>query len=195
MKKIVLGLLTLTSAAAQSLTWDNNTETNLAGYHIFFNDGTNRLYTATVQTNLVPLTNLTIGKTYRIYATAFNRIGLESAPSTNFFYTPLPPILFPVMPGIISERATALSSTQWNYNLAWMALPTNYAISDYMVAISQNGGTTVFHTGNNNFLSVTIPAVSPTLVFLSAVNALGSVSNQVSTLVQPGRAANIHVIP
>lgn len=65
-----------------TLAWDENTETNLAGYRIYWAEGQNR--TNVVQVGLTNQTTIQLpdlGKTYSFHATAFNDVGLESDPS------------------------------------------------------------------------------------------------------------------
>lgn len=89
----------ITSGNAVSLQWDANTETDLAGYKIYY--GTNSgVYFVSVDvgnTTTTTVGNLTPGVTYYFAATAYNVSRLESDRSNEVSYTvPLPTKPLPV---------------------------------------------------------------------------------------------------
>jgi uncharacterized protein (TIGR02597 family) len=70
------------SAATATLVWDANTETDLAGYNVYFGP----VSTAPQKINVgkvtsITFSNLNAGVTYTFYATAYNSAALESGPS------------------------------------------------------------------------------------------------------------------
>lgn len=91
-------LLALPAAAAQSVTlaWNQNAETNLAGYKLYYGTAS-RSYTSNVVVTYpgttATVTNIVAGKTNFFAATAVDVNGLESAFSDEvaWFAPPLPP--------------------------------------------------------------------------------------------------------
>lgn len=106
MKKILWGmlitfLLTLSCifAAEVKLQWDANTESDLAGYKVYYGQ-TSRNYGIPIDvgniTNAI-VTNLTEGMTYYFAATAYSDSGLESPYSIEVVYTiPVTEIILPM---------------------------------------------------------------------------------------------------
>src|SRR4030043_821228 len=71
-------------AAQIKLAWDANTESNLAGYKVYYGTSS-KSYTGSVDvgnTTAYDLTGLTEGKTYYIAVTAYNTSSTESVYST-----------------------------------------------------------------------------------------------------------------
>lgn len=97
MKRISLTLLflltfVLSASAAQSVTlaWNANTETNLAGYRLYWGTGT-RSYSTNLLQVLAPattatVTNLQVGYRYFFAVTAYTSDGLESDYSDEVSY-------------------------------------------------------------------------------------------------------------
>lgn len=71
-----------------SLAWNPNSESDLAGYFIYYGPTNTPVQRADagLATSLT-LRNLSPGTTYRFYATAYNTAGLESDPSQQIVYT------------------------------------------------------------------------------------------------------------
>src|SRR5215207_8900081 len=70
-------------AASANLEWDPNTESDLAGYRIYYGN-TSGVYGATLDvgnTTRATVENLVVGQSYYFVATAYNTAGLESTPS------------------------------------------------------------------------------------------------------------------
>ncbi len=93
-----MAIATLTSqaqaAATAKVSWDANTEADLAGYKIYWGtvpgNYTNSISVGKVTT--LTLSNLVAGVTYYIAATAYNSSGLESDFSNEIVWKkPLPP--------------------------------------------------------------------------------------------------------
>jgi len=81
-------LLTVVQTGAVTLAWDPNSETDIAGYRIYYGQtNTPAIMLDVGNTTSVTITNLTAGKTYFFYATAYNTAALESEPSDQVFYT------------------------------------------------------------------------------------------------------------
>lgn len=110
-----IGTITVTNG----LTWDNNTETNLAGYHIYVGSSTETNLTkfvkvATVKTNVWRGDETkALNGPRRLYATAFNTEGLESAPSEVILLTfragvPVPPKNFQLYSVVYAAATNAL---------------------------------------------------------------------------------------
>ena len=83
---LFLVFITVPLAYSGSLiaTWDANTESDLAGYKLFYGVESNN-YTKTIDlgdTTSYQANNLTVGETYFFVVTAYDSSGNESAPST-----------------------------------------------------------------------------------------------------------------
>jgi hypothetical protein len=129
---LALLLIAIVANAAQSVTlaWNANTETNLAGYRLYYGTGT-RSY-GTNQTVLAPLTTVTItnlqsGRTYYFAVTAYTSDGLESDYSDEVFYR---------VPGIAPgspAKPTILRISGATNNLAaiWIDQPTTNMVVEF----------------------------------------------------------------
>lgn len=69
-------------AADVTLQWDANTESDIVGYKLYYNEWSQLTGNVTEYT----LTNLTPGETYNIHATAYNAYD-ESEPSNTVIHT------------------------------------------------------------------------------------------------------------
>ena len=95
---LLMAILALTFGARAATTnvtlaWNANTETNLAGYRVYYGtaSGTysgSKLVAAGVTSTMI--SNLTFGQVYYFAATATNAAGLESDFSTEVVYTAPP---------------------------------------------------------------------------------------------------------
>ena len=77
--------------APVTLAWDANTETDIAGYRIYYYPFGSTAAHVVVNTGNVTnftISGLTRGTRYVFYATAYNTSGLESEPSNTVEYTP-----------------------------------------------------------------------------------------------------------
>jgi fibronectin type 3 domain-containing protein len=84
---VFVWLLTNSALAAPTLVWDPNPEPDVAGYNVYFSDttsGSNGMWNAGRRCDL-PL-NLAPGHTYRFTVSAYNQLGVESAPSAPIQY-------------------------------------------------------------------------------------------------------------
>ena len=73
----------------QTLSWDANTESDIAGYKMYYGDASGH-YTNTIDVGKVTtmqVSNLLNGVTYFFVVTAYNTSGLESLPSNEVSYT------------------------------------------------------------------------------------------------------------
>src|ERR687892_220448 len=76
-------VLALSAQESVTLAWDANSESDLAGYRIYYGQSsqsrTNRI--EVVNGTTATISNLSRGLTYSFVATAYNSSGLESEPS------------------------------------------------------------------------------------------------------------------
>jgi hypothetical protein len=89
-------LTTPAQAANVTLQWDANTESDLAGYKIYYTDDTQlEMWSELISKDVTEYTvnNLEPGYTYSFYLTAYNGFG-ESDPSNTVLYSV--PIFTPV---------------------------------------------------------------------------------------------------
>ena len=97
-------LLSSSGQTAQvTLTWDPNTETDLAGYDIYYGTSSGNYQSKTDVGNVTTYTvnGLTVGVTYYLAATAYNTQGLESSFSNEVAYT-VPSCSFAISPSSAS---------------------------------------------------------------------------------------------
>jgi fibronectin type 3 domain-containing protein len=83
-------------AANVTLGWDPSTDTDVAGYNVYYGPGTQN-YTNMVDagnSTTCSIFGLVIGATYYFTVTAYNELGLESPPSEEIVYQ-IPPGLYP----------------------------------------------------------------------------------------------------
>lgn len=115
-----------TGAQSVTLAWNANTETNLAGYRLYYGTGP-RAYTATgtvpVPETTATVTNLAEGRTYFFAVTAFTTDGLESDYSDEVSYAvPLPTITITVT---LEEACDMLGPWTPTTNLVSVVLPVD----------------------------------------------------------------------
>ena len=79
---------------AVTLTWNKNPENNIAGYRLYYGEANASPTMVDVGTNTTrAVSNLSPGRQYSFYVTAYNTAGLESNPSQSVNYTaPVPPL-------------------------------------------------------------------------------------------------------
>src|SRR5262245_24128842 len=99
--------------AQVSLTWDSSTESDIAGYKIWYTSSSTKSSIDVGKVTSATVPNLSDGTTYTFYATAYNAAGLESAPSSSIVYTTSgsaivtpPPDPSPTIPTLISQPAS-----------------------------------------------------------------------------------------
>lgn len=106
------------SAAALSLSWNSNTEADLAGYMVYYGN-TSGIYTSSEDAGKVTsydISNVTNGKTYYITLRAYDTSGNESACSQEVYaYIPVPnktpsiQLLNPIAGAVLSIPTPTLS--------------------------------------------------------------------------------------
>jgi hypothetical protein len=111
---LVLGIgVCASSARAASVTlgWEASTNSNVAGYNLYYGPST-RNYTNVVDAGPLPscsVFGLVIGSTYYFAVTAYNDLGVESAPSSEITYTVPNAVYRPKIP------ATSVSRTNGSF--------------------------------------------------------------------------------
>jgi hypothetical protein len=163
--------MVLAKIPAATLVWDANTETNLAGYNVYYSQTNGAITQVDVGLNTsFSLSGLAVSPTpYVFYVTAYNTDGIESDPSDSVTYTsiasqPVPPsiILAPSSSSVLFGQPFSLSvqasgsptlAYQWLKNGAVVAGATNISYSvnaaqtadagTYSVRISNSVGSVI----------------------------------------------------
>ena len=141
---VVCILVSASPLIADTLRWDANTESNLAGYVVHYGIQPGNPTTTRDVGNVTswPITGLTPGVTYYFRVTAYNTSGQSSAPSSEISY--LAPVggdsTPPTAPG--TPTATPASATQ--INLSWGAATDNVGVTGYRVERCQGASCTSF---------------------------------------------------
>jgi hypothetical protein len=106
---------------AITLAWDANTEPDLAGYNLYYSETNTPTQKINVgaQTSCV-VSNLTSGKTYGFFVTAYNTAGLESQASAQILYTVPSSTAAPVISNIPDQVLSMNQSTA----------PISFTVSD-----------------------------------------------------------------
>jgi hypothetical protein len=151
-------LLAIPRAEALTLAWDRNNEPNIAGYKVYYGE-TNSAATMLNAGNSTTITinNLSNGKTYYFYVTAYNTAALESNPSQRITYT-VP------QPADLTVRWDPSPSTDLSYyTFAWRKL-------------SDSGPLTVV---TNQTTAYRIPNLVAGVAYFLSVNAYNSSGSRV----------------
>ncbi len=121
-----------------TLTWDPNTETDLAGYDIYYGTSSGNYQSKTDVGNVTTYTvnGLTVGVTYYLAATAYNTQGLESGFSNEVAYT-VPSCSFAISPssasfstsgGSGSVNVTTQAGCNWgtSASIPWITVTSGF---------------------------------------------------------------------
>jgi hypothetical protein len=85
---ICIVFLAIPEARALTLAWDRNKEPNIAGYRLYYGETNSAATKLDVgNSTSAAVNNLTAGKTYYFYVTAYNTAALESNPSQRITYS------------------------------------------------------------------------------------------------------------
>lgn len=184
----ILLAFTVSTTSAAWLVWDLNVETNIAGYKVYRQIGTNPPAAVPVGlTDRMLLSETNYGVTVTYNVTAVNTDGLESDLSDSVLYTPAR--LTPITPTLTSSLLTN-NGWSWGLSIGWAALPKDFGSVTYRVAVTQAGTVITNLTTTNFTASFKVPARSPTSISITASNYLGvSSSGPIVTYAVPGRVA------
>lgn len=117
-----------------TIAWNPNTERDIAGYKLYVAETGKAANAMTVTTNVANVTGLIEGRTYLMYATAFNTAGLESDPSEQISYT--------VPSGIPDQMDSPLKLATGGMQITSRGLPGH----SYMIQATRNLGTSPWVT-------------------------------------------------
>jgi hypothetical protein len=183
-----------------TLTWNPSSDTNVAGYKIYFG-GASRVYTNAM--TLGNVTNVTIsglsaGATYFFGATTMNATGIESDFSNEATYaiplavSNLPPAVV-VSPPVVKPPPTLGVLT--NLTIYKNAGPQTVALSGITAGANNASQTLKVSASSSNAAIITVPQVnytspnsSGTLIFAPVTNALGTAT--VTVTVNNGGVSN-----
>jgi hypothetical protein len=178
-----IGVTATAGDAKVTLTWDANTETDLAGYKVYRDN----VYLATTTAAQYDDLDVINGTTYTYVITAYDTAGNESAASTSVTATPEVPSPFsvsfaPNMDSIIVQVSGGTSP----YTVTWDTytdtfISTSYTITgltantDYTVTVTDDAGNTyseIVNTGNvKGYTPPNMP--NPTQIFQRMINGFG----------------------
>ena len=163
---IILFSLPGISAAQVTLSWDANTEPNLAGYKVYYgvSSGNYQLYKDVGKTTTTSISSLQSGSTYYFAITAYDHSGSESEYSNEVSYTPGPGCPYEISPAMQSFESsggtgkvsvTTPTGCSWSVfsNASWLLLTSNstqtgnstvnFSVSSHTGSTSRSGTLTV----------------------------------------------------
>jgi len=162
-------LLGLSSKAATvSVSWNPNTESDLAGYRLY-SGPSSRVYTNTVDVGLATrytYTNVPYDVTVYFAVTAYNTSGLESDLSNEVFAnipTPVPPGA-PASLAVIG-RGFGKAGVQFTYTDATAATFRVFTNNTFMLSVPKP---------TNQLVTVDLPGLVATVTYAVQVSALGT---------------------
>jgi hypothetical protein len=195
------GISGASGAHAATLVWDANTETNLAGYIVYYSGGANEGSTNVLLNTQWPLAGLPRGFTYQLYVTAYNTDGIESDPSDTVEYDAphLPPRILAQPTNLLIASGTSIPLTvqavgtgglhyQWfkdGFRIAGATTP-DYVIENASPSDTGTYALVVTNPGGANRASFDVqvrPGVSAPVIF----------SEPASLTAIEGRAAQLQV--
>ena len=163
---IILFSLPGISAAQVTLSWDANTEPNLAGYKVYYgvSSGNYQPYKDVGKTTTTSISSLQSGSTYYFAITAYDHSGSESEYSNEVSYTPGPGCPYEISPAMQSFESsggtgkvsvTTPTGCSWSVfsNASWLLLTSNstqtgnstvnFSVSSHTGSTSRSGTLTV----------------------------------------------------
>lgn len=174
--------LVASNLQAITVVWNPNTESNLAGYRLYYGITNTPAAMLNVgnKTNVV-LNSLTPGKRYFFYVTAYNTANAESSPSTSVFYntpstTPVPTLPIPAPPSNLA--GTASSST--SVSLLWRDNSTNETGFRVFRKLGSTGTYTARTTGANA-ISFNDTGLTPSTTYFYKLQAFNASGNSAET--------------
>lgn len=199
--------------AQVTLTWDPNTESDLAGYKIYsgVQSGSYQRNVDVGNITSYILTGLDLGVTYYIAATAYNTKGLESGfsnevaytvPSTStcsFTITPLN-ASFSASGGSGTVSITTQTGCNWNTsaNISWITVTsgsgTGSGTMRYTVASNTGTSRTASLTIAGNVFTITQAGLSGYVITASAGTG-GTISPSGGVSVQSGSSQTFSITP
>ncbi len=163
-------------AAQVSLVWGSNSESDLAGYKIYYGNSS-RNYDSNVdvgnQTSYT-VTGLVEGETNYFAITAYDMAGNESSYSSEVVYN-VPDITLPLTP--TNLQATAIFNTEMN--LSWNASTDNVGVTGYRV---YRDGIQVANVSSTTYSDTGLSKNITYVYTVSAYDAAGNESSQSAPL-------------
>jgi len=176
----------LAQTSSATLIWDANTETNLAGYKMYYGPSsgnyTNVTDIGSVTTNTVP--GLLTGITYYFAVTAYNTSALESGFSNEVSYTPTNSVNAPPTLDVVSNQTVNENAAPQTVALTGITSgATNEIQTLAITAVSDNPGLIP-----NPAVTYTSPNSTGTLSFAPVANSFGTAN--ITVTVTDGGATN-----
>ena len=189
----LLGTIGAMEAASVRVTWNANTEPDMASYRVYAeSEKATNVVSVQHPIAIATLTNLTAGVTWSIYATALNTNGMESERSTVLTWTaevipatppPTPP---PAMPEIVGWSGSRMLGDTWVVMLRWSPV-TN--VSNYHYRFTHERGSQQSMT--TGFMVTAIVGSLPLQAEVWATNISGASAVASVKFVRPGKPQNV----
>ncbi len=169
-------------SAQVSLAWDANTESNLAGYKIYYGTASH-VYDWVLNVGKVTMytvTGLTDGVTYYFAATAYNTANLESSPSAEVSTSSCTYSISPASQGFTASAGTGTVSVTTQSTCPWTAVSG----ASWMTITSGSNGT------GNGTVSYSISANTSS----SSRTASSTMAGKIFTVTQAGTSGSAFTI-
>ena len=192
---ISAGLFNYAHAGSATLSWNANTESDLAGYRIYYGMSAR---TGTCPTGGYPnninvgnvaaytFSNLTDGSTYYFSITAYDTSGNESCFSSQV--SKLIPASSDVSAPTVPTGLTASAVSSSQISLSWAASTDNTGVTGYKI---YRGGVQIATSATNNYVDTGLSPSTAYSYAVSAYDAAGNNSSQSSSVSATTLAASL----
>ena len=192
---ISAGLFNYAHAGSATLSWNANTESDLAGYRIYYGTSarTGACPTGGYPNNInvgnvaaYTFSNLTDGSTYYFSITAYDTSGNESCFSSQV--SKLIPASSDVSAPTVPTGLTASAVSSSQISLSWAASTDNTGVTGYKI---YRGGVQIATSATNNYVDTGLSPSTAYSYAVSAYDAAGNNSSQSSSVSATTLAASL----